>query len=142
MANEHEMTASEEIDTVPVKSAPLPDALGLTHTSSPVDLPEPEVPLPHDGLRWATTVMAVACAVLLVFNAGSLRAWAYELHPTDTTAKVVNATESWYGITASIGLNKPVDALHHWWRGNMNLRFPGQEAAAVDVRLESDQPGG
>ena len=144
MANgkEHEMTASEEIDTVPVESAPLPDALGLTHTSSPVDLPEPEVPLPHDGLRWTTTVIAVACAVLLAFNAGSLRAWAYELSPTDTTAKVVSASEGWYDITASIGLNKPVDALHHWWRGNMNLRFPGQEAAAVDVRLESDQPGG
>lgn len=144
MANEtdHQMTASEEIDKVPVESAPLPDALGLTHTSSPVDLPEPAVPLPHDGLRWATTVIAIASVFLLVFNAGSLRGWAYELTPTDTNAKVVSATETWYGLTASVGLNRPVDALHHWWRGNMNLRFPGQEEAPPDVRLDSDQPGG
>ena len=82
-------TASEEIDKVPVEAQPLPDSLGLTHTSSPVDLPEPAVPLPHDGLKWTTTVIAIACAVLLVFNAGALRGWAYELSPTDTTAKVV-----------------------------------------------------
>jgi hypothetical protein len=142
MANEPEMTAREEIDRVPVESAPLPDALGLTHTSSPVDLPEPAVPLPHDGLRWTTTIIAIASVFLLVFNAGSLRGWAYELTPTDTNAKIVSATETWYDLTAGLGLNRPVDALHHWWRGNMNLRFPGQPEAAVDVRLESDQPGG
>jgi hypothetical protein len=144
MAKEPEQidSAREEIDTVPVEAQPLPDSLGLTHTSSPVDLPEPEVPLPHDGLKWTTTVIAVASAFLLLFNAHALRGWAYELSPTDTTAKVVAATESWYDLTAGIGLNKPVDALHHWWRGNMNLRFPGQEAAEPDVRLEDDRPGG
>ncbi len=56
-------TAREEIETVPVEAQPLPDSLGLTHTSSPVDLPEPAVPLPHDGLKWTTTVMAVTAAV-------------------------------------------------------------------------------
>lgn len=144
MANEPEQpkTATEEIATVPVEEQPLPDALGLTHTSSPVDLPEPVVPLPHDGLKWTTTVIAVACAFLLVFNAHSLRGWAYELSPTDTTAKVVAASETWYDLTAKIGLNRPVEGLHHWWRGNMNLRFPGQDPAAPDVRLESDRPGG
>ncbi|HTU11008.1 MAG TPA: hypothetical protein VMG08_08940 [Allosphingosinicella sp.] len=135
-------TAREEIEAVPVEAQPLPDALGLTHTSSPVDLPEPAIPLPHDGLKWTTTVMAVTALFLLVFNATALRGWAYELTPTDTSAKVVSASEGWYDLTAGIGLNKPVDALHHWWRGNMNLRFPGQEAAAPDVRLENDQPGG
>jgi hypothetical protein len=135
-------TAREEIDTVPVEVQPLPDSLGLTHTSSPVDLPEPAVPLPHDGLKWATTAMAVAALFLLVFNAHSLRGWAWELSPTDTTATVGAASESWYDLTASLGLNRPVEGLHAWWRGNMNLRFPGQEAAAPDVRLESDQPGG
>lgn len=135
-------TATEELDTVPVESAPLPDALGLTHTSSPVDLPEPAVPLPHDGLKWTSTVIAVAAAFLLVFNAGTLRGWAYELVPDDTAARIVTVSETWYDLTAKIGLNRPVAALHHWWRGNMNLRFPWQEPAAVDVRLESDQPGG
>ncbi len=144
MANETEQikTTSEEIAKVPVETRPLPDALGLTHTTSPVDLPEPAVPLPHDGLRWATTVIAIAAAILLVFNAHALRGWAYELTPTDTNAKVVTASESWYDLTARVGLNRPVEALHHWWRGNMNLRFPGQAAAAVDVRLDDDRPGG
>ncbi len=140
--DEQAQTATEEIDTVPVESAPLPDALGLTHTSSPVDLPEPAEPLPHDGLKWATTAMAVAALFLLVFNAHSLRGWAWGLVPDDTSARIVAVSESWYDITAKIGLNRPVEALHGWWRGNMNLRFPGQEAAAPDVRLESDQTGG
>lgn len=144
MANEPEQidTAREELDKVPVESSPLPDSLGLTHTSSPVDLPEPAVPLPHDGLRWATIVILVASAFLFVFNARAVRGWAYERTPNDTTAKVVAASETWYDLTAKIGLDRPVNALHHWWRGNMNLRFPWQEPAAVDVRLESDQPGG
>jgi len=84
-------SAREEIANYPVEREPLPDSLGLTHTSSPVDLPEPEVPLPHDGLKWTTTVIVVASAFLLIFNAHALRAWAYELNPTDTTAKVVSA---------------------------------------------------
>ncbi len=144
MANEPEQidSAREEIDRVPVESAPLPDALGLTHTSSPVDLPEPAVPLPHDGLKWTTTVIVVACAFLLLFNAHALRGWAYERTPNDTSAKFVAASETWYDLTARIGLNKPVEVLHHWWRGNMNLRFPGQAPAPVDVRLDSDEPGG
>ena len=135
-------SAREEIANYPVEREPLPDSLGLTHTSSPVDLPEPEVPLPHDGLKWTTTVILVASAFLLLFNAHALRAWAYELSPTDTTAKVVGASETWYDWTSRAYLNRPVEGLHHWWRGMMNLRFPGQDAAAVDVRLDSDQPGG
>lgn len=135
-------TATEEIDKFPVEQEPLPDALGLTHTSSPVDLPPPAVPLPDDGLKWTSIVIAVTAAFLFVFNAHALRGWAYELTPSDTNAKIVSFSEGWYDITAGIGLNVPVEALHHWWRGNMNLRFPGQEAAAPDVRLDSDQPGG
>ena len=144
MANEPEQieSAREEIEAVPVEAQPLPDALGLTHTSSPVDLPEPAVPLPHDGLKWTSTILAVAAAFLLLFNATALRGWAYELVPDETAAKIVTVSERWYDLTAGIGLNRPVNALHHWWRGNMNLRFPWQEPAAVDVRLESDQPGG
>ena len=135
-------SAREEIAVYPVEQEPLPDALGLTHTSSPVDLPEPAVPLPHDGLKWTTTVIAVAAAFLLVFNAHTIRAWAYELSPNDTNAKVVSASETWYAWTSKAYLNRPVEGLHHWWRGMMNLRFPGQPPAAEDVRLETDQPGG
>jgi hypothetical protein len=144
MAKEPEQidSAREEIANYPVEREPLPDALGLTHTSSPVDLPAPDVPLPHDGLKWATTIILIASAFLLIFNAHALRAWAYELNPTDTTAKVVSASETWYDLTSKAYVNRPVEGLHHWWRGMMNLRFPGQDAAAVDVRLDSDQPGG
>ena len=135
-------TAREEIEATPVEAQPLPDALGLTHTSSPVDLPEPAAPLPHDGLKWTTTVLAVAAAFLLLFNAHSLRGWAYELVPDDVSAKIVSVSETWYDTTAKAGLNRPVEALHAWWRGNMNLRFPWQEAAMPDVRLEGERPVG
>ena len=139
---EHFDSARDEIANYPVEREPLPDSLGLTHTSSPVDLPEPAVPLPHDGLKWTTTVILVSSAFLLIFNAHALRAWAYELNPTDTTARVVSASETWYDWTSKAYVNRPVEGLHHWWRGMMNLRFPGQAPAAEDVRLESDQPGG
>jgi len=128
--------ATEEIERTEPERAPLPDPTGLAHTSSPVDLPEPAEPLPHDGLKWTSTIIGVATLVLLVFNAHTLRGWAYELAPTETTAKVVTLSESWYDTTARLSLNRPVESLHHWWRSVMNMRFPGQEAAAPDVRLE------
>ena len=127
--------ASEEIERTEPERAPLPDPTGLAHTSSPVDLPEPAVPLPHDGLKWASTIIAVATLILLVFNAHTLRGWAYDLHPTDTTARIVTASETWYDATARLGLNRPVGSLHKFWRSAMNLRFAGQEPAAPDVRL-------
>jgi len=128
--------ATEEIERTEPERAPLPDPTGLAHTSSPVDLPEPVVPLPHDGLKWASTIIAVATLFLLVFNAPTLRGWAYELRPTETSAKVVTASETWYDATARLGLNRPVESLHKAWRGVMNLRFAGQEPAPPDVRLE------
>lgn len=131
--------ASEEIERTEPERAPLPDPTGLAHTLSPVDLPDPAVPLPHDGLKWTSIVIALAALILLVFNAHTLRGWAYELHPTDTTAKIVTASETWYDATARLGLNRPVESLHKAWRGVMNLRFAGQEPAAPDVRLEEAQ---
>ncbi|MEA3013556.1 MAG: hypothetical protein QOD42_2101 [Sphingomonadales bacterium] len=128
--------ASEEIERTEPERAPLPDPTGLAHTLSPVDLPEPAEPLPHDGLRWTSTIIVLATLILLVFNAHTLRGWAYELHPTDANAKIVSASEGWYDATASIGLNRPVEALHKAWREVMNLRFAGQEPAPPDVRLE------
>jgi hypothetical protein len=116
--------------------APLPDPTGLAHTSSPVDLPEPAEPLPHDGLRWASTIIATATLFLLVFNAHTLRGWAYELHPTDTTARIVSVTETWYDATARLAFNRPVESMHKAWRSVMNLRFAGQQPAPPDVRLE------
>ena len=128
--------ATEEIERTEPERAPLPDPTGLAHTSSPVDLPEPAGPLPHDGLKWTSTIIAVASAVLLLFNAPTLRGWAYELPPTDTSAKVVAVSEAWHDATARLGLNRPVESLHKSWRAVMNLRFAGQEPAAPDVRLK------
>lgn len=128
--------ASEEIERTEPERAPLPDPTGLAHTLSPVDLPDPAEPLPHDGLKWASTIIVLATLILLVFNAHTLRGWAYELHPTETTAKIVSASETWYDATARLALNRPVESLHRAWRSVMNLRFAGQEPAAPDVRLE------
>jgi hypothetical protein len=127
--------ASEEIERTEPERAPLPDPTGLAHTSSPVDLPEPPVPLPG-GLKWASTIIAIASLFLLLLNAGALRGWAYELHPNETTAKVVALSESWYDATAQLGLNRPVESIHSFWRGVMRLRFPGQAAASADGAIE------
>jgi len=105
---------------------PLPDPTGLEHTLSPVDLPPPAKPLPHP-LRWTSTVIAVAAALLLALNATALRGWAYQLKPGPLTGPVVAAAESWYDATARFGLNRPVDAMHGWWQSVKAARFGGEE---------------
>lgn len=107
-------TAREEVAHTEPAKAPLPDPGGLAHSLSPVDLPEPAEPLPRP-LRWTVTVIATASLLLALFNAGAIRGWAYELRPTPLNQRVVAVAEGWYDLTAVIGLNRPVDAMRHWW---------------------------
>lgn len=100
----------------------LPDVMGLEHTLSPVDLPPHDPPLEHP-LRWTTTVIALACAVLLPFNATAIRGWAYELAPSASTARVIAASERWYDVTAAVGLNLPTDTMRGWWAAAQAARF-------------------
>lgn len=119
-------TAREEVATTEQAKAPLPDVEGLAHTMSPVDLPEPDRPLPNP-LAWTFTVIATAGIFLALFNAGSIRSWSYELKPSPVSESVVSASEGWFNLTSSASLEAPVDAMRDGWKGVQNARFPGQD---------------
>jgi hypothetical protein len=107
--------------------APRPETEGLAQSLSPVDLPEPPVPLPH-GLRWATMVIAWATLVLALLNAHALRSWSYQLPPSAASAQVVTAAESWFDLVDQAGLNRPVETMHGWWQGARDARFHQDDA--------------
>jgi len=118
--------AREEVAQTEPAKAPLPDAEGLAHTMSPVDLPEPDQPLPNP-LTWTVTVIATAGIFLALFNSGSIRSWSYELKPGTVNERVVSASESWFNFTSAAGLEAPVDAMRSGWKNVQNARFPGQD---------------
>lgn len=132
-------TARAEVAQTEPAKAPLPDPAGLAHSLSPVDLPEPEMPLPNP-LRWTVTVIAVAGLFLALFNAEAIRGWAYALKPTPTTEPVVVHAEQWYDLTASAGLQHPVETMRGWWKAAQAARFPGQDAAPTETGSEADAP--
>jgi multisubunit Na+/H+ antiporter MnhC subunit len=122
--------AGGEAKDVRAVHAPLPGPAGLEHSLSPVDLPPSDQPLP-DPLRWTTIVIAVATLFLALFNAHSMRSWAYELDTSPATERVVLASESWYALTARLGLNRPVESMHGGWRRVKEARFAGQPVASI-----------
>jgi hypothetical protein len=110
------------------------DGKGLADALSPVDLPEPPVPLPN-GLAWTCKAIAVATIFLVFTNAHAIRGWAYQLPPTDYSAPVVTTAEIWFDAMDSIGLNRPVEAVHGWWQSVKDRRFAGQASAgSSDLR--------
>ncbi|MCW3836755.1 hypothetical protein ACFQ1E_12245 [Sphingomonas canadensis] len=117
--------AAREPESAP---APAPVRERLGDTTSPVDLPEPAVPLPHP-LRWTTIVIAVATLFLALFNAQTIRSWAYQLPPSPLSASIAGAAETWFNITASVGLDRPYAALHAWYGDLKDARF-GEDAKA------------
>lgn len=129
--------AREEVVQTEPARAPLPDPSGLGHTLSPVDLPEPDAPLPNP-LTWTITVIAVAGIFLALFNAGSIRSWSYELKPTEWNQRVVAAAEGWFDIVDSAGLEAPVSAMRGWWKDVQAARFPGQEEPASETETGSE----
>jgi hypothetical protein len=129
--------AVEEIERTEPERAPLPDPTGLAHTLSPVDLPDPPIPLPH-GLKWTSQVIAIATLILFLFNAHALRGWSYQLAPNDYTARIVTFAEAWFDVADEAGLNRPFEAMHAAWQSVKDARFAAQvappEMAAADSR--------
>jgi hypothetical protein len=119
-------TAREEVVLTGPSEAPLPDPAGLHFASSPVDLPEPAAPLKRP-LLWTFQAIAAAGLFLALFNAGAIRSWSYELAPTALNQRVVEAAEAWYDLTASVGLNQPVDATRAGWKQVQAARFDSSE---------------
>ena len=138
---EHPDNAREEVaETLPLR-APLPDPEGLADTLSPVDLPESGWPQPHP-LRWTVTVIATACLVLALFNAHSIRGWAYDLKEGRFTQRITDAAEGWYAVTASAGLEMPAARLRGWWDQAKAARFPGTERTDQETALDAEMDKG
>ena len=129
--------AREEVVRTEPAKAPLPDTAGPAHAFSPVDLPEPDAPLPRP-LAWTATVIATAGLFLALFNAEAIRGWAYELKPTPTAQRLIGGAEAWFEVTAAAGLERPVATMRGWWKEVQAVRFEGQEEAGPDA--EAPEP--
>ena len=105
------------------------DPSGLAHSLSPVDLPEPAVPLEHP-LRWTSTVIGVATVTLALLNAHALRGWTYDLPPGAASARAVDAAETWHDATGRVGLDRPGAAVRERWQQMKALRFESQPSPA------------
>lgn len=77
------------------------------------------------ALAWTSTVMAVATAFLLVFNAASLKSWADGLEPGPATVAVRDAADAWAARMQAWGLSGPRDALHAGWKKAAAVRMDG-----------------
>jgi hypothetical protein len=131
-------TAREEVARTEPAKAPLPDTGGPAQAFSPVDLAEPDTPLPRP-LAWTATVIATASLFLALFNAEAIRGWAYELKPTATSQQVVSAAETWFEVTASAGLDRPVATMRGWWKDVQGAKFDGQNEQGPDAE-EAPEP--
>ena len=113
-----------------------PDPSGLAHSLSPVDLPEPSVPLPRP-LRWTSLVIVVATLVLALLNAHAVRGWSYQLPPGPVSARIVVAAEDWHDRLDRIGFNRPTEAMRGWWRSARARRFENQGSSdASNPRMD------
>jgi hypothetical protein len=106
------------------------DPSGLAHSLSPVDLPEPALPLEHP-LRWTSIVIGVATLTLALLNAHALRGWTYELPPAASSTRAVAAAETWHDLTGRFGLNRPAAAVRERWQRLKARRFENQAPPAA-----------
>lgn len=110
------------------------DQGAIAEVGSPVLIP----PAPVDAERpwvWMTTVIAVATAVLLIFNARTIDDWAVELAPNRLTALLRAPTSAWSGAATRTGIDAPRAKLHATWTKVRAARFgneqPGEQGAAA-----------
>ena len=97
--------------------------------TSPVDLPPPDEEEQHP-LLWASIVIAVATGFLLLFNAGAIRGWAFELEPGPRNERVVAIADGWYQKTEALYLDRPVAAMSGWWDAVKALEFGSDEESS------------
>ena len=85
--------------------------------------------------RWTSTVIAVATAVLFVFNAHAIGDWFDELTPSAKTEPLRAPIAGWTERTARAGLDTPRGRLHGAWERVRAARFgneqPGERGAAA-----------
>ncbi len=97
--------------------------------ASPVDLPGSQLIGGHP-LGWTTVTITVASLFLALTNAVSINAWAAELAPSPTSARIVAASEWWLATSDAIGLGGTRAAMHRERKGWQAARFDGQPAVA------------
>jgi hypothetical protein len=68
--------------------------------------------------------MAMAVALLLLFNAASPRSWTAQLPPGEAALTARRWAEDWWRATARLGLNAPRAAVETAWREALAARFP------------------
>lgn len=89
---------------------------------SPVDLPAEPIEGGHP-LLWTSITIIVAALILLATNAFTIRAWANELEPSETQAKLVEIATVWQDWTDSAGLGAPRAAMNALWKKAQAARF-------------------
>lgn len=103
------------------------------HTDFPVDLPDP--PAADDqGLRWTTTVIGIATALLLLTNAVAISSWGAEQPPSANMVRLINVADGWHAFTDRTGLGAIREDLHQLWKKMERARWPGQKPAGGDQR--------
>ncbi|MEO1169575.1 MAG: hypothetical protein AAFW97_12775 [Pseudomonadota bacterium] len=120
------MTDTDKLLAEPAEKAPLTNPSGGADMTSPVDLPPTEEE-EQNALLWTSIAIAVATAVLLLFNADALRGWAFELEPGPQSEQIVEITDGWYRQTERVYLDRPVAAMSEWWEGIKAMEFGADE---------------
>lgn len=83
-------------------------------------------------LGWATGIIAVAGALLLLMNAASVAAWADEQTPGPVQAEAARLAHHWDDITIAMGLAAPRAAVKTIWEA-------AKAAGAVETEPLQDQ---
>ena len=77
------------------------------------------------ALGWTSAVIGMTTAVLLLFNAESLRSWADEMTPTETSLAIRQAADGWADTMQGLGFSGPRDAVHGLWKAAQGANFGG-----------------
>jgi hypothetical protein len=84
-------------------------------------------------VAWTTAVIALATALLLLFNAQSPRSWTAQLPPSEAALAAHDLAERWWRVTARLGLAAPRAALTRQWDALQAARF-ARAPEGVDQR--------
>jgi hypothetical protein len=81
--------------------------------------------------RWTSQTLFMACAFLLVFNAGSVQNWARQQPPGWAQSTVDRLATVWIEQLALLGANQPIQGLREVWHEAQATRFDGRRGAGA-----------
>jgi len=80
--------------------------------------------------RWTSQTLFVACAFLLVFNAGSVQNWARQQPPGWAQSTIDRLATVWIEQLTLLGADQPIQGLREVWHEAQATRFDGRRSAA------------